>query len=151
MVLNMFKQHNATIKKNLGVFVGLVSLMFIVGWILSFSSEGFQDGFVDFSISLTFFLIVALAIAALILSFYRLVLKGKNAIIKVAIVAVVSVFFFLLAYGMATDDVSTLINKNIKFTPSSLKMVGGLVGMTWALIVTGVIGALFAEVKKMLK
>lgn len=149
--LNMLKQHNSTIKKNLGVFVGLVSLLFIVGWILSFTSEGFQGKFVDFSISLTFVLIIGLGVAALALSFYRLILKGKKAIVKVAIVAVVSLLFFVIAYAMATDDLSTLINKNIKFTSSSLKMVGGLVGMTWALIATGVIGAIFAEVKKMIK
>ncbi len=129
--------------------MGVASMLLVFGWIFSFMQEGAQEGFVDFSLHLTKYLLYFLIIAIAVLFIYNLSINRKLLIKTIVVVGLVTLLF-VISYSSATDDLTTL-KAGLDYTKSSLKMVGGLVGMTWALIAIAGVASLASEIVKTLK
>ncbi len=129
--------------------MGVASMLLVFGWIISFMQEGAQEGFVDFSLHLTKYLLYFLIIAIAVLFIYNLSINRKLLIKTIVVVGLVTLLF-VISYSSATDDLTTL-KAGLDYTQSSLKMVGGLVGMTWALIAIAGVASLASEIVKTLK
>ena len=137
------------LKQNLSRVMGVASLLLVFGWVFSFFQDGMQESFVDFGLSLTKGLLYILGIAIAGLFVYNLMINPKL-LVKTGVVLGVVVVLFLVSYGAATDDVST-VKAGLDYTGESLKCVGGLVGMTWILIAIAGVGAIASELVKAFK
>jgi hypothetical protein len=137
------------LKKNLSRVMGIASLLLVFGWVFSFFQDGMQESFVDLGLYLTKGLLYLLGLTIASLFVYNLIISPKL-LIKTGIVLMVVIVIFLISYFLATDDVST-VKAGLDYTKRSLKIVGGLVGMTWTLIVLAGIGALTSELLKAFK
>lgn len=138
------------LKQNMSRLMGVAAMLLVFGWVLSFFQEGAQESFADFGLKLTYFLVALLVVGIAALFVYNLTINKKLLVKTVVVVGLVSVLFGI-CYGASTDDLSTIKGGLSSYTQSSLKMVGGLVGMTWALIAIAGVASAASEILKTFK
>ena len=137
------------LKQNMSRLMGVAAMLLVFGWVLSFFQEGAQESFADFGLKLTYFLVGLLVVGIAALFVYNLTINRKLLIKTVIVVGLVSLLFGI-CYGAATDDLAS-VKEGLSYTQSSLKMVGGLVGMTWALIAIAGVASAASEILKTFK
>ena len=137
------------LKQNLSRLMGVAAMLIIFGWIVSFMQEGAQESFADFGLKLTYVLVCLLFAGIILLFIYNLTVNRKLLIKTIIVLGLVTVLF-IVSYSTATSDLSA-VKEGLSYTESSLKFVGGLVGMTWGLIIIAGIAALASEILKTFK
>ena len=95
------------LKQNMSRLMGVAAMLLVFGWVMSFFQEGAQEGFVDFSLHLTKWLIIFLGVAIAALFVFNLATNKRLLIKTIVVVGLVSLLF-AISYGLATDDISTL-------------------------------------------
>ena len=98
---------------------------------------------------LTYVLLSFVVLGSLALAVGTLILNKKK-LKKTLIIYGASTLLFISAWALATDDLSS-VKPNLSYTGSSLQFVGGLVGVTWGLLLIAGIATLTTEVIKAFK
>jgi len=134
--------------KWISLVVGSLSGL-VIALSLFFAFTGNDDAFVGTYLYLIYFLVLAIAGAALAFGF-SLLIKNKEALIRVGggMTALLTLFF--ATYKMSSSDVSVL-KLTVVTTPGEVQFVGGLTTTTFVLIVLGAAVLLFFEVKNKIK
>lgn len=105
--------------------------------------------FVDYLLPVTYFLLGAAAIGAIVLPLINSLSNPKMLLGSLIGVAVIGVIF-LISYGTASGEVTDVYEK-FNVDSSTSKLVGASINTMFTLMILGIVGIIITEVSKLFK
>lgn len=108
-----------------------------------------QDGFVNIILYLSYILVVVCVLAALILPLIN-ALDNPRSLAKIGGGVLIMGVLFFIGYLMSGSEV-TEVYAQFEVGPELSKFVGGLLSLSYILVVLSVVGIVYVEISKLLK